>query len=216
MERGVGLRKAFPQQGVDFDVAKVAAIVSFLGGWTGPAEAAKAMRTNDELIAAILSGDQAAFAELLRRYERAAWATAWKVLRDYHAAQDATQNAFVEAYRCLGQLRSPDHFGVWLLRITRREALRLARRRPPAHLLVVPGDHPAGEAGERLTQQSGDLLLAIGRLPEHERLVIALRYLDGHSVAEVARLTGRPVGTVTKQLSRALERLRSMFREVNQ
>jgi RNA polymerase sigma-70 factor, ECF subfamily len=216
MERGVGLRKAFPHQGVDFDVAKVAPLVSFIGGWTGQAEAAVAMRTNDELISAILSGDQAAFAELLRRYERAAWATAWKVLRDYHAAQDATQNAFVEAYRCLGQLRSPDHFGVWLLRITRREALRLARRRGQAHLLVVPGDHPASEAGERLTQQSGDLLLAIARLPEHERLVIALRYLDGHSVAEVARLTGRPVGTVTKQLSRAIERLRSMFREVNQ
>jgi RNA polymerase sigma-70 factor, ECF subfamily len=174
------------------------------------------MRTNDELIAAILGGEQAAFAELLRRYERAAWATAWKVLRDFHAAQDATQNAFVEAYRRLGQLRSPDLFGVWLLRITRREALRLARRGSRAHPLGLSGDVPACEPGERLTPESAELVLAIARLPEHERLVVALRYLDGLSVAEVARLTGRPVGTVTKQLSRAIERLRSMFREVNQ
>jgi RNA polymerase sigma-70 factor, ECF subfamily len=174
------------------------------------------MRTNDELIAAILGGEQAAFADLLRRYERAAWTTAWKVLRDYHAAQDATQNAFVEAYRRLGQLRSPDLFGVWLLRITRREALRLARRRGQAHPLGLTGDVPACEPDERMTPESADLLLAIARLPEHERLVVALRYLNGLSVAEVARLSGRPVGTVTKQLSRAIDRLRSMFREVNQ
>jgi RNA polymerase sigma-70 factor (ECF subfamily) len=173
------------------------------------------MRTNDELIAAILAGEQAAFAELLRRYERAAWVTAWKVLRDYHAAQDATQNAFVEAYRRLGQLRSSAHFGLWLLRITRREALRLARRRGQAQSLASAPDLPVSPAADPLTPEADDLLRALGRLPEHERLVVALRFLDGHSVAEVARLTGRPVGTVTKQLSRAIARLRSLFREVN-
>jgi RNA polymerase sigma-70 factor (ECF subfamily) len=173
------------------------------------------MHTNDELIRAALGGEQAAFAELVRRYERAAWATAWKVLRDYHAAQDATQDAFVEAYRRLGQLRCPDHFGVWLLRITQREAWRLARRRRQAQSLAVVADHAAGTAPDPLTPETDDLLQALGRLPEHERLVVALRYLDGYPVAEVARLTGRPVGTVTKQLSRALERLRSFFREVH-
>jgi RNA polymerase sigma-70 factor (ECF subfamily) len=173
------------------------------------------MHTNEELIAATLGGQQAAFAELLRRYERAAWATAWKVLRDYHAAQDATQNAFAEAYRRLGQLRRPTHFGLWLLRITRREVLRLARRgKVPS--LGSATDLAARPAGEALSPEFDELLLAVGRLPEHERLVVALRFLDGHPVAEVARLTGRPVGTVTKQLCRAIERLRSMFREVNQ
>jgi RNA polymerase sigma-70 factor (ECF subfamily) len=174
------------------------------------------MRTNGELIDAILSGEQVAFEELLRRYERAAWATAWKVLRDYHAAQDATQNAFVEAYRRLGQLRNPAYFGLWLLRITRREALRLARQRGKVHALASTSDFAVSTAGDPLTPESGELLAALGRLPEHERLVVALRFLDDHTVADVARLTGRPVGTVTKQLSRAIERLRSMFRKVNQ
>src|SRR5687767_7211306 len=104
-------------------------MASLLCGGAGQAEAVTAMRTIEESISAVLSGEQAAFAEMVRRFERAAWTTAWKILRDYHAAQDATQNAFVEAYRRLGQLRSPDLFGVWLLRITRREALRLARQR---------------------------------------------------------------------------------------
>jgi len=174
------------------------------------------VRTNDELIAAILSGEHIAFEELLRRDERASWVTAWKILRNYHDAQDATQNAFVEAYRRLGQLRSPAHFGLWLLRITRREALRLARRRGKVRLLKSAHDLAASTTGDPLTPESDELLLAIARLPEHERLVVALRYLAHHPVTEVARLTGRPVGTVTKQLSRAMERLRLMFREVNQ
>jgi RNA polymerase sigma factor (sigma-70 family) len=173
------------------------------------------MLTNDELIRAVLGGEPAAFADLIRRYERAAWATAWRVLRDYHAAQDATQDAFVEAYRRLGQLRSPDRFGVWLLRITYCAALRIARRRGRAQPLDAACD-VAAEAADPLTAEADELLRAVGRLPEHERLVVALRYLDGLPVAEVARLTRRPVGTVTKQLSRALERLRSVFREVNQ
>ncbi len=174
------------------------------------------MQTNDELIRAVLRGEHAAFAELVRRYERAAWVTAWKILRDFHAAQDATQNAFVEAYRRLGQLRSPDQFGMWLLQITRREAVRLARKDRKSQSLAVVGEITAEEAADRPSAETDELLLAVGRLPDHEQLVIALRYLHGLSIAEVARLTGRPVGTVTKQLSRAVERQRSLFREVKQ
>jgi RNA polymerase sigma-70 factor (ECF subfamily) len=215
IEQGFSVRKPFPHPAAHFSVAKVATVVSLIREEARQAMAATAMRTNEELIVAILEGEQTAFADLVRRYERAAWTTAWKVLRDYHAAQDATQNAFVEAYRRLGQLRSPAHFGLWLLRITRREALRLARRHGKTRSLACAGDSAASEVPEPLPAETGDLLLAIGRLPEHERLVVALRYLEGLPVAEVARLTDRPVGTVTKQLSRAIERLRSLLREVN-
>jgi RNA polymerase sigma-70 factor (ECF subfamily) len=54
------------------------------------------------------------------------------------------------------------------------------------------------------------------RLPDHERDVVTLHHLDGHSVQAVADLTGRPLGTVTKQLSRAYERLRETFKEAPQ
>ena len=59
-----------------------------------------------------------------------------------------------------------------------------------------------------------DLLAAVARLPEHERIVIVLRYVDGRSVAEVAAALGRPIGTVTKQLSRAIERLKNKTKGV--
>ena len=56
------------------------------------------------------------------------------------------------------------------------------------------------------------LLDAVRRLPAHERLAVSLRYFEGRGVHEIAQITGRPVGTVTKQLTRAIERLRSDLR----
>ncbi len=60
-----------------------------------------------------------------------------------------------------------------------------------------------------------DLVKSVGRLPEHEQEVVIFHYIDAYSVAEVAELTGRPVGTVTKQLSRAISRLREWLAEVH-
>ena len=74
---------------------------------------------------------------------------------------------------------------------------------------------------ELTATQSGDwmqpykeVVQHIARLPEHERIVTVMRYVDGLSVKEIAELTGRPVGTITKQLSRAIERLRNWLVEV--
>jgi RNA polymerase sigma-70 factor, ECF subfamily len=173
------------------------------------------MNNNGELIRAVLGGDKSSFAELVRRYERAVWTTAWNVLRDHHTAQDATQNAFVEAYRKLGSLRQPELFGVWVLRIAHREALRIGRSNAAAVPLDAAVDIPGGDLRSSLVDDSGEILAAVGGLPDHERLVIALHYFDGHPVAEVARLTARPVGTVTKQLSRAIERLKTILSEVH-
>jgi RNA polymerase sigma-70 factor (ECF subfamily) len=175
------------------------------------------MQTDAELIDAVRGGDQTAYAELVRRYERAAWSRAWSVLRDYHAAQDATQNAFVEAFQQLRQLRSPEHFGAWLMQITQRQALRIARRAGRTTRLEneVEVEVEAVDASNLRADEWEELVAAVGGLPDQERVVVALRYLEGHCVAEIARLTGRPVGTVTKQLSRAVERLKSILREVN-
>ena len=169
------------------------------------------MRSNTELVNAVLSGETAAFAELVRLYERAAWTTAWRVVQDYHVAQDVTQEAFLEAYRQLGRLRRPQFFGVWLLRITHRRALRVAQTK--CRVEPLDTEQAMARAGQTEQPIAEGLLEAVASLPEQERLVVTLRYFGGHSVAEVAALLGRPLGTVTKQLSRALERLRSLPRE---
>jgi RNA polymerase sigma-70 factor (ECF subfamily) len=173
------------------------------------------MRSDAEIVQDVLEGDRGAFAALVTRHERAVWATAWRVLRDDHAAADAGQEAFLQAFHRLGGLRQPERFGVWLLRIARRESIRMARRRardPSRPLDEADADPPSRRDRDPTTGFSAvaeELLAAVARLPEHERVVVALHYLDGRPVAEIAGALGRPVGTITKQLSRAILRLKT-------
>lgn len=163
--------------------------------------------TDAELVKAVLAGNQAAYGDLIRRYERSVRAAALAVLGDFHAAEDATQETFVVAYQKLDALMRPAAFGAWVLRIARRQALRAARKRRATETLDPDVAVNAAHNG-RLDEESEGLLAAVAALPKHERRVVMLHYFDGHSVADIAAMCGRPVGTVTKQLSRARERLR--------
>ena len=166
------------------------------------------MQRNSKLIDAAVGGDHPAFASLVERYERLVWTICWNILRDYHATQDVTQETFLVAHRRLPELRQPDSFGSWISSIARREALRCRKRKATARTeqfvesLTTAADSSAEQGHEAL-------LAAVSTLPEHERTVTVLRYLCGHSVAEISAFTERPIGTVTKQLSRALNRLRA-------
>lgn len=172
------------------------------------------MQSTPELVIAAQSEDRAAFAELVRRYERAAVSTAWSVLHDFHAAQDVAQDSFVIAFRQLGTLRNGRSFGPWLLKITRREALRRTRTSPATVAIDCVAETAIATTSPAWHQAYESLVIAMGRLPEHEREVVVFHYLDGYSAREVAELTGRPVGTVTKQLSRAIARLRRWLAKV--
>jgi RNA polymerase sigma-70 factor (ECF subfamily) len=180
------------------------------------------MAPDAEIVGAVVRGQRDAFATLVARYERGAWVVARRVLRDDHAAADATQQAFLQAYQRLGNLREPERFGAWLMRIVRREAIREARRRtrrldrPLEDPDGDPTDVPIAPSGQAtaLSEDSEVVLAALARLPEHERVAVALRYLDGYSVIEVAEALGRPLNTVTKQLSRAIGRLKRILRGV--
>ena len=179
----------------------------------GSPGAARDVRSNAELIDAVLGGDSAPYAELVRRHQRLVLATAWQMLGDYHAAEDAAQEAFVAAYQNLGSLRDRSVFGAWVIKIVRREALRMAKRRSAAVQSEAFPDPPVADDSARLEEDVRYLLAAVARLPEHERVVVILHYLEGHSVQSIAEMTGRPLGTVTKQLSRAVGRLRQSLAE---
>ena len=86
------------------------------------------MRTDAELINAVLGGKKEVFAVLVKRYERPVRAVALDVLDDYHLAADVSQEAFVKAYEQLAGLRKPEAFGPWLMKISHRCALNLARQ----------------------------------------------------------------------------------------
>lgn len=172
------------------------------------------MKSIAELVTASQSGDQSAFAELVTRHERAMTVAAWAILGDFHAAQDVTQESFVIAYKNLDQLREPSAFVSWMFIIVRREAARTASRaskeQPDLEIeQLTDATHPNSWPVEY-----EDVFKAINRLPDHEQLIVIFRYVDGRSVQEIADMTERPVGTVTKQLSRAIKRLQKWLVEV--
>jgi len=170
------------------------------------------IQSDRSVIERVRRGDVQAYGALVERYERGVLAAVLPVLRDLHAAQDVVQDVFVQCYTKLSTLRDESRFGHWLMKIARREAVRAARRQRKRPLPEVVED-VAANAGRVLDDEDNRRLLdCVRRLPEHEQLVVALHYFDGHGVAEIARLTGRPVGTVTKQLSRAIERLRGQMK----
>jgi RNA polymerase sigma-70 factor (ECF subfamily) len=169
------------------------------------------VRTDAELVNAVLDGERQVFADLVKRYERPVRAVALDVLGDYHLATDVSQDAFVKAYEQLARLRKPEAFGPWLMKITRRCALDSARRKVketrPKTKINVAIESPNG----RLDEDKQRLLAAVVKLPKAEKQVVMLRYFDDNSVNDVAKIVGRNVGTVTKQLSRAHKRLRNIL-----
>jgi RNA polymerase sigma-70 factor (ECF subfamily) len=169
------------------------------------------VRTDAELVNAVLDGEKEAFAVLVKRYERPVRAVALDVLGDYHSAADVSQDAFIKAYEQLAGLRKPEAFGAWLMKITHRCALNLARRKlkEPQHEIKADAliENPNGQ----LDEEKQRLLAAIVKLPKSEKQVVMLRYLGDNSVKEVAEIVGRSLGTVTKQLSRAHKRLRKIL-----
>jgi RNA polymerase sigma-70 factor (ECF subfamily) len=170
-------------------------------------------QSDAELVQEILDGNKQAFALLVRRYERPVRATATHIVKSTHAADDIAQEAFVRAWQQLPKLRNPKVFGPWLMTITRRCALESVRRKQVVNYTDSLDHRPAHEKNGRLDEKKQHLLESIQKLPKTERQVIMLRYFGRHTVRDLAAVTGRGVGTVTKQLSRAHKRLKKRLQE---
>jgi RNA polymerase sigma-70 factor (ECF subfamily) len=139
-----------------------------------------------------------------------AFRVAFSVLRQQQDAEDVAQDAFVRAHRSFRTLRNRDAFRAWLVRTTWRLALdhrrgeqrRAARQHAHAAAAIhVPAD--AGAAAER----AAALWEAIDALPEKLRIAIVLSGIEGHDIAEVARVLDLPEGTVKSRLFHARKQL---------
>ena len=165
------------------------------------------VRTDAELVNAVVDGEKQAFAVLVKRYERPVRAVALNVLGDYHSAVDVSQEAFVKAYERLAGLRKPEAFSAWLMKIAHRCALDSARHKLKEPRLEMKAVELIENPDGQLDEEKQRLLAAVVKLPRSEKQVVMLRYLGDNSVKEVAKIVDRSVGTVTKQLSRAHKRL---------
>ena len=159
------------------------------------------------------AGDIAAFEKLVVRFQSMAWAYAYAHLGDPHLAEDVAQEAFVDAYRQMANLRAPEAFSAWLRTILFKHCDRLTRRNrlPLVSLDSIPqvrsgADTPemAAEASETNQQVRG----AIRSLTTAQRQVTTLYYLDAYSQKEIAVFLEVPVSTVKKRLHDARLRIK--------
>lgn len=175
--------------------------------------------SDGEVVDRVINGDLPLFELLMRRYNRRLFRYARCILNDDMLAQDAVQEAYINAFRHLHQFRGPGGFASWLMRITSRSASRIGRREAGVRLLnaaVDPDDLTArySEQPEPLAANAeiiGRIEKAIDHLPEGFRTVFMLRELEGMSIDETASILEIKPATVKTRLHRAKSLLRTRF-----
>jgi RNA polymerase sigma factor (sigma-70 family) len=177
------------------------------------------MRTADGyIISKCLNGDSAAFGLLVDKYKGSVYALAYSKLRNFHDAEDVTQEVFIKAYRKLRTLKQYDSFHAWLYAATSnlcKDWLKALSRRPDNEF-IEDKDPETLEAPsidsyrESLFHESlyESLHEALDSMPEAHSQVLTLRYLGGMSCKEIARFLGVSPTAIWQRLSRARAQLK--------
>jgi RNA polymerase sigma-70 factor (ECF subfamily) len=178
------------------------------------------------LIGRIQSGERELFYELIRPYERRVFVIVSTILRNEHDAEDATQDAFLKAFKYLGQFRSESRFSTWLIQVAINEA-RLRQRKSHLEIMrpIVDQENEDGtytprdftdwreipsEALERKEIRER-LVAALGALAQKYREVFVLRDVEHMSIEDTAQALGISVGAVKTRLLRARLMLRDLL-----
>lgn len=171
------------------------------------------------LIARAGEGDQAAFQELVERYQGAVYNLAYRMLGAPEEAEDAAQEIFVRIYRQLARYDRSRKFSTWVLAIATNYCIDQLRRRrlqlvPLENIIPWAKAREAGPEREALDREASDeLQTLLRRLPEKYRAVLILRYWEELSCAEIGEVLQVPEGTVKTQLHRARKALERLMTE---
>ena len=176
--------------------------------------------TDAPLVERARGGDLDAFERVVQRYQSTAIAYAFSILSDYHAAEDAAQEAFVSAWRNFDSLRDPTAFQGWLRRLVFTQCNRQQRRKTVKTVdfedyrdvirskLPTPADDL--ETGERRDA----IRNAVDHLPQALKEVVVLYYFGNHAQKEIAAFLQVPVSTVNKRLHVARSRLKRRIKKM--
>jgi RNA polymerase sigma factor (sigma-70 family) len=173
------------------------------------------MRTEDgHIIYKCLNEDSTAFGLLVDKYKASIFSIAYSMLRNFHDAEDVTQDVFIKAYKNLSALRRWDNFLSWLCSI----AYNLCRDRIKAQSIRKENERLNRKSQKELDDSSVNsyreeqvfksLHEALDSLPDIYREVLTLHYLGGISSEQIARILSIPYATVRQRLSRARTQLR--------
>jgi RNA polymerase sigma-70 factor (ECF subfamily) len=185
-----------------------------------------AAATDQEIVARARAGEEAAYRELIRRYERPIFSLLFRMVRDRELAEDLAQETFVKALNAIESYRPEFKFSSWIFKIANNAAIDHLRRRELDTLSLDGSPHAeTPEAIEATALQIGDrqetpldaveskelggaIEAAIARLRPEYRSCILLRHVEGRAYEEIAEILSLPLGTVKTYIHRARNELR--------
>lgn len=176
-----------------------------------------------ELVQSAVAGGESSFEELVRRYQRPIASYVYRMVGDYDAALDLTQEVFIKVYNSLSRYRSEFKFSTWIYKIAHNAAIDHLRRHNVREQHLVVGDDDTRPAltieSRRLTpeqeseraERRSEIESVVQTLPPAYRELIVLRHSHDLSYDEIAEVTGLPLGTVKNRLFRAREAMRDLL-----
>ncbi len=181
--------------------------------------------TDGELIIDAVSGRTDGFEELVRRYQRPITGYVFRMLGDYEASLDVTQEVFIKVYNSLTKYSSEYKFSTWLYRIAHNAAIDHMRRNSVtpqsleaenadgSYQIQIESCRPSPEQDHERREWRNEIESVVECLPAPYRDLILLRHSRDLSYDEIAEVTGLPLGTVKNRLFRAREMMREIFIE---
>ncbi|MCW5961683.1 MAG: sigma-70 family RNA polymerase sigma factor [Pyrinomonadaceae bacterium] len=181
--------------------------------------------TDVELIEKAISGREAGFEELVNRYQRQITSYVYRMLNNYDASLDVTQEVFIKVYNSLEKYSSDYKFSTWLYRIAHNAAIDHMRRNSVSQQsldvetkdgtfqIQIESQQPNPEQLRERSEWRTEIESVVRCLPSVYRELIVLRHGQDLSYDEIAEVTGLPLGTVKNRLFRAREMMREIFVE---
>jgi len=193
------------------------------GGWD------LAAASDQQIVVWAQDGQEVAFRELVRRYQRPVFSLIYRMVRDRETAEDLAQETFVKVLNAIDSYRPEHKFSSWIFKIANNAAIDHLRRREP-DLLSLDGapdavsaerqeatalqvrDHGESPLDELEARELGSHIeTAIARLRPEYRACIMLRHVEGRAYEEIAAILDLPLGTVKTHIHRARAELRDML-----
>lgn len=183
-------------------------------------------KTDQDVVALAKQGSEAAFRELVRRYERPVFSLVFRMVRNRELAEDLSQETFIKVLNALNSYRAEFKFSSWVFKIANNAAIDHLRKRELDTLSLEGSPHAetpemveatALQIGERAESQLEEvenrelgrtIEEAIDRLRPEYRSCILLRHVEGRTYEEIADILSLPLGTVKTYIHRARNELR--------
>lgn len=167
------------------------------------------------LVVRAQEGDARAFELLALRHQDALYRLAVRVMGDRAEAEDALQEALIDAWRRIGRFRGDSAFSTWMYRIVTNRCVGMLRRRRPVPVEQIEAPAPAHDSPERAAERDAGmaaLTRAVADLSDDLRVCWVLREMEGLGYAEISEITGAGEDAVRGRIHRARIRLAEVLR----